>query len=199
MTDHHRSVREVSIDLSGFKQSVDRQFAYTHRLIFYVGAVLLAMAGGGFAIYKQIGDLQSDVTGLQHDVSAINERLTKIEKYGSDSAESQGKIQTLLSQINTRLAASQTQDIGPFAPVDLNSNERALVAKFLGAKPEATPPKFSLGDLVSGEAVKPLPAQLVAAVPKLAGAKFTFNSGWIILTGAGNRVVATVGGPPSNP
>jgi hypothetical protein len=188
------TVREVAIDLAAFKREVDPQFRLLTRLFYWIIFILLGMAGGGFAIYAQIGDLKATAAATARDVAAVNERMAKVEKSISDMATSQGQVVPILNQILTRLATAPAEQ-GPFRPLSLTPYEEQIIREFLNLPkgPTKGPPRYAIGDPVPDQEVNPIPEPLAGKLPKLRGAKFAYDpSGWALIVGAGNRVVAII-------
>ena len=204
MTIDPKTSREVAIDLQGFKAWVDDRFGTQRWLLGAIGTVLVAIVGGGFAIYAQIGDFRAEVnktvgelkataSASARDLAAMNERVAKLEKSSAEILAAAQSTATILSRIESKLAGS-SEDQGPFAPLVLNPVEEQLIREVLEIKGFAKiPSRYSLGDPVPIAATKPLPESLMKKVPRLKGAKFAVDGVWVIIAGAGNRVVAIVG------
>jgi hypothetical protein len=55
------TAKHVSIDLDGFKASVDKQFALLTRLMFGLFALIGAVVGGGFLLRGDLADIKVQV------------------------------------------------------------------------------------------------------------------------------------------
>jgi hypothetical protein len=204
------TAKEVSIDLAGFKDSVDRQFsgvdkqiALLTRLVFGLYALLFAVVGGGFLLRSDIGDLKAkvaenaaEITALRRDVGTVQTRLGTIEKGTSDLAAGQAQILTLQNQIvstlalmNDRLPQSQGNQL-----VALSADEQQAIREFFDVKGTAKgPAKFRIGDTAPD--TKPVPDALVAKIPKLRGLAYAFDPGSgsvLIVSLTTMRVVAVI-------
>ena len=203
------TAKEVSIDLAGFKSSVDVQFAGVDKQIsllvkMVVGVYVLlgAIVGGGFLLRSDLGDIKAkvaeegaEITGLRRDVTALQSRISALDKNTSDLAAAQsqmlaiqGQINNSLIQINSKLPpvpATQLLALGP--------DEEQIIRDFFGmAKgPASEPPKYRIGDSITGTTT--MPDSLVLKLPKLKG--FTYakdpSNGSVLIADNG-RVVAII-------
>jgi len=55
------TAKEVSIDLAGFKTSVDKQFVLSFKLIFGLYTLLGAIIGGGFLLRGDLADSKAQI------------------------------------------------------------------------------------------------------------------------------------------
>lgn len=190
-----KTVREVAIDLYGFKEALRPHIKVLYAGIGAILTVVIAAVGGGLAIYAQIGDLKASLAGLTRDVANGRERLDRIDGHVSDILKRQGETAAVLGRIERHLAAAPAER-GPFAPVVLSAFEYQLVGSWLKVPSQQKgPARVELGDILGG--AKPIPGDLAAKIPKLAGVKFDHDpNGWVILVGAGDRVISIL--PPTN-
>jgi hypothetical protein len=192
-----KNAREVAIDLAGFKAAVAPQFSWLNQLIYWLGAVMLAMVGGGFALWSQIGDMKGTTGRIEEKVTAIGLRLTKLEEAGSAATAVLTKLDqastaatALLNRIDTQIANLSSYS----GPLMLSQSDVQVITTSLGISktPGKEPTKVRLGDIMPSDALKEFPNSLVAKLPKLKGTKYTVDSGSVIIADSENRVIAVV-------
>ena len=197
------TAKEVSVDLAGFKDSVDKQIGLLTRLVFGLYALLVAIIGGGFLLRNDIGDLKAklaestaEVGALRRDLGALQTHVGAIEKSGSDLASGQTQILALQNQVvNTLAQMADRLNPGQSNPLfALSASDQQSIRDYFGIKGPATgTPKYRLGDIVTD--TKPVPDALIAKVPGLRGFAFTNDPGsnsLVIVSQPASRVVAVI-------
>jgi hypothetical protein len=204
------TAKEVSIDLAGFKDSVDRQFAGVDkqialllRLVFGLYALLFAVVGGGFLLRSDIGDLKAklaenaaEIAALRRDLGTAQAHIGTIEMSTSGLASGQAQVLSLQNQIvaalalmNEKLSQGQSNQ-----PLVLSTDEQQAIREFFGIKgPVKGPAKYRVGDTAPD--TKPMPDALVAKIPLLTGLSYAFDPGSgsvLIVTLPTMRVVAII-------
>lgn len=123
------------------------------------------------------------------DLKALEAKIAKLETGIAAVAESQRNLNSSQSRIGATVDRVERHLI---RFVGLTDDEQDTIRGFLGIKrlPGAT--KLAVGDLV-GDA-KPLPDELIAKVPRLAGLRFAIDpgSGAALIVNADSRVVAAI-------
>jgi hypothetical protein len=206
------TAREVSVDLAGFKSSVDQQFTslnaalhratdavdkrldFVIRLVFAMFAIFPIVIGGGFLLRSEIGDVKIELGKIGVQVSGLREDLSRIEKRPDRALTvSDPQILALQTQMNSILRRIEERlNNSSVPPIALAEEEKQVIRAFLGVKPSKEAAKYSVGDVVSG--AKDLPDALVSKLPKLQGLRFLFDpfNGSALLVAADNRIVAIV-------
>jgi hypothetical protein len=196
------TAKHVSIDLDGFKSSVDKQFAFLFKLVFGVYALIGAVVGGGFLLRTDLGEIKAqgvksdtEIVGLRRDMTGVQERVKELEKTTSSQisslqkevTERGDKIIASLTEINSKLPTQSPL-------LSLSRNEEQLIRDFFGISkvPAKGPSKYSLGDVVPNTI--PMPDSLIAKVPKLKGFAYAKdpNNGSILIVDGRAQVVAVV-------
>src|SRR5258708_3799083 len=93
------TAKEVSVDLTGFKDSVEKQFAHLSKLVFFLYPILIGIIGGGFLLHKELGDIKASsaqtgekVESLKNELVAAKERLRAIETSTSEVAAAHRQV-----------------------------------------------------------------------------------------------------------
>jgi hypothetical protein len=204
------TAKEVSIDLAGFKSSVDKQFSLLTKAVFGFYALMVAVIGGGFLLHRDLSDIKAQIsksdegiTGLRRNLTSVQGRMGVLEKNTSDIVTTQkdiavvqrqilaaqGQIVASLGRIDSRLGS-------PLAvqPLALSPGEEQSIRDFFGIpKGLAKTPKYGIGDVIQNSA--PVPDDLAAKVPRLKG--FTYakdpDNGSVLIVDITGHVVAVVG------
>lgn len=194
---------EVSVDLGGFKSSVDKQFSYLVRWIIGLYALIAAIIGGGFLLRADLGRIEgqiarsgAEIEGLRRDVSSLQQEMRSLQKSASDNTASQNRMLSAMqrqiasgfAEINNKLPAVSSNPL-----IALSTDEEQTIRTLLGVTAgPAKSAKYGIGDLLSGTV--PFPDEVVAKVPKLKG--FTYakdpDNGSVLVADNRGRVVAVI-------
>jgi hypothetical protein len=153
---------------------------------------------------KLVGDLRTEQqrqTGdLKTELALTNQTAGRLEKTVAEVQTTQSQMQATLTRVETLLQARTAipPERLPFVAMTLSEDEKLLVLKFIPFKPiPGAAPAVRVGDIVLDPTVlKSIPDGLADAVPKLKGARYTYDdkSGSILIVPSGdNRVAAVVG------
>lgn len=193
------TAKEVSIDLAGFKSSVDKQISLLTRLVLGIYVLIGAVVGGGFLLRTDLGEIKVEeaktgekVDGLRRDVTAVQDRIGKLT---SDISDSQKQIAAMQTEIVADLAHIDAKLPAPAISVLALSPDEEEVIRFFFGLPKglpSAPSKYKIGDVPFN--VKPIPNSLVAKLPRLKGLGYTTdpNNGSILICDAVGRIVAIV-------
>lgn len=198
------TAKEVSIDLAGFKSSVDKQMTLLMRLIFGVYVVIGAVVGGGFLLRSDLGDIKAElaktaekVDTLRRDATVMQEHISKLPSDIADSQEqTSATLAALRTEIRSDLSRIYSRLPGPeVAPLNLSVDETNTIRFFFGLPATPNPKisiKYRIGDVPYN--VKPIPDNLVEKVPGLAGLGYTKDpdTGSVLICDPMSRIVAIV-------
>jgi hypothetical protein len=199
----------VQVDLDGFKASVDKQFEATQRqfglankMILGIYALLFGAAlgaiGGGIAVYREIGEAKqtletqivatkAEVSASRRDFDTIQDRVGKIEERLTTG---QGQLSTGLASINESIA-SLRRDLTPAIVLTPTEEDAIRSVFFLPKGPPKAPPKYKIGDVISG--ASSFPDEILAKAPRLKDFRYAKDpNGSVMIIGANDRVVAVV-------
>jgi hypothetical protein len=207
------TAKEVSVDLAGFRSSVDQQFislkaalaqaadAIEKRLDFFAKLVLAMFAifpiciAGGFFLRNEIGDVKIELGKIGVQISGLREDLSRIEKRldrPTQTSDAQLAIQTQMNSVLRRI--EDRLNVSPPVPLALTDDEKSLIRAFfkLDKGPSREPSKYAIGDTITG--AKEIPDELVNKLNKLQGLRVAFDpsDGSALLVAADNRIVAIV-------
>jgi hypothetical protein len=157
--------------------------------------LLLGMLGGGFFMFRDIGDVKVDIAKIKADVASVAEKAGNIERRLSDHASATDRILAVLNSIQNQLPSGPDDTAGLVLP--LSTEEQALIRNVMGLSPPKTggTPLYKLGDIVPRDYVKAIPAALVGQLPRLSGLRYAIDpndNSLILVAGPSNRVVAIV-------
>jgi hypothetical protein len=208
------TAKEVSIDLAGFKSSVDQQFTslkgalaqaeiaidkrldFVAKLVFAMFAIFPISIAGGFFLRNEISDVKIELGKIGVQISGLREDLSRIEKRGDKPpvSVSDPQIIALQTQMNFVLHRIEDRLNNSSVPpaIALTEDEKQLIRNYLGVKPSKEAAKYSVGDVVSGAI--DLPDALVSKLPKLQGLRYLKdpNNGSALLVARDNRIVAII-------
>jgi hypothetical protein len=189
------SAKEVNVNLTSFKASVDKQFAAVDKVLYLLIGIGLTIVGVGFAFQREIASIEQKLDNSASQISAIERRLEKIEtnvdagvKTQLEAKALQGDILAVLGKISDNINNS------PIQIFPLTEDDKKVIREFFGIDrgPSRFKPKYLVGQFVTGAV--PIADELVAKLPKLSGLK-TFRdpeNGSVLLVGDLGRIVSIV-------
>lgn len=197
------TAKEVSVDLAGFKSSVDQQFKAVDKqldlavkLIFAMFAIFPIIIGGGFLLRSDLGEVKVELGKIVVQVSALREDMNRNANRADKSAQiSDPQALALQSQMNSALRRIEDKlNVSPPTPLALSDEEKSLIRLFfnLNKGPSREPAKYSIGDVFTG--AMELPTDLVRKLNKLKELRVGLDpsNGSVLLVGADDRIVAIV-------
>jgi hypothetical protein len=187
-----KTIREVNYVVQGVKEALDGRITLLQMGVGACLTIIIAVAGGGFALHKEIASVDSKLSALQ---ASINERTSKLSAEIAALPNNQKQLQEALARIEARLPA-------PTPPIQLvgmqlTPEETRVLRDFFRAFGVGKGGPYKLGDKIPDEALSSTPDEIVARIAKLKGTKVVVDStGSIVLTaGLSNQVIAII--PPS--
>jgi hypothetical protein len=198
------TAKEVSVDLAGFKSSVDQQFKAVDKqldlavkLIFAMFAIFPIIIGGGFLLRSDLGEVKVELGKIGVQVSALREDVNRIAKRAENAAQiSDPQVLALQTQMNSALRRIEDKlNVSPSTPLALTDDEKSLIRLYFNLNkggPSKEPAKYAVGDLFTG--AKELPTDLISKLSRLKGLRVGFDpsDGSALLVAADDRIVAIV-------
>jgi hypothetical protein len=188
------STGEVARDLADFKDAIRREFDGQFRFLNGLVLALLTLVlgggvGGGIAMYRQIGNLESSVVAQGRDLAAVKERVERIEDKVIPGL--QQVLVGKLDQLLLRGGGGQPTLITP--AIALTVGDRATIRALLGLKDfPVRQPKYALGEVLT-EKLQPFPKEVEQKIPSIQGMNYWIDpAGWVLIADSANRVVAIV-------
>jgi hypothetical protein len=141
-----------------------------------VGVVVVA------SLLVQIRGLKADMAQSRYELAATKLRLTQRENISSQT-EAEAAVN------RTTATMKQIQSSIVLSPTDIQIIRQSI---------KVTPPqtgaasKIAVGDQIPELASRPIPESLVAALPKLQGARFSIDAAAIVIIGAATKRVDAV-------
>ena len=138
------TAKEVSVDLSGFKSSVDQQFKSLKdevdkrldlilKLIFAMFGIFPIIAGGGFLLRNDLGEVKVELGKIGVQISALHEDLSRIEKRIDKPVQiSDAQILALQTQLNSVLRRIEDKlNVSASGPLALTDDDKNLIRSIL--------------------------------------------------------------------
>jgi hypothetical protein len=185
MATEPRTIRESNILVGG----IEARLGLLQKLLWVVLALLAGLLSGAAALYVQIGDVKTDLAVLKTNLSAVAERVNKIDKSVETISADLNRAVVAVGRIEARLSAAspmplqqqpqqpQQQSPPQQRPRDILLSESEMNAIREILKPATTgtlAASMRLGDRMS-ETLPPLPAALVDKIPKLKDFRYTVD------------------------
>ena len=125
-----KTIRESNIFVAG----IEARLGLVQKMVWGVIALLGTLLAGAAALYVQIGDLRTDLAVVKTNVTAINDRVVKMDKSIDEVRADETRIRETLTRIEMRLAASSNTT--PAIPVaSLRKQSTAVLAADASAEP----------------------------------------------------------------
>jgi hypothetical protein len=216
------TAKEVSVDLAGFKSSVDQQFKHVDtkidaaqraidgqlslilRAIAALFTLIPMIIGGGFLLRSDLNEVKVELGRTGEKITALGDRISVLgddvgrirtaQKPDPEAVADRAQITFALRRIENKLNGN--------APITLTEDEKNLVRSFLKI---AGPPKgkgqYKVGDLINPSidlgvfrrAVL-VPDDLANKAPVLSGLRLSVDpvNGSALVIAADNHIVAIV-------
>jgi hypothetical protein len=159
--------------------------------------VVIAVVGGGYALYHQMTLLDRRVASLQRSMQAGIDRVSTLTSGNSTGIvallKEHGSVDQKLTRIESTVAPKASTAPSPIA--SLSPTETAgLRALFSLVRHADASPRFKLGDKIPATDLKPVPENVYQAIPRLQGTNFLIdqNGALVVTAGADNSVILIV-------
>jgi hypothetical protein len=166
-----------------------------------IAAILVAIVGGGIAIYYELSQLRTDVALVRRDTASALERLSRLEQAADAARSAQHEVKSSLGRIEGRLALVGGRPPVPRETDIIAALDMKLVRDLFAftATDVMLPAKsdYAVGANIEGAELKPIPEAIWSKIPILKGLRSTLDGdkNIILVSGSSPRVIGIV--PPS--
>jgi septation ring formation regulator EzrA len=98
-----KTIRESNIFVAG----IEARLGLVQKMVWGVIALLGTLLAGAAALYVQIGDLRTDLAVVKTNVTAINDRVVKMDKSIDEVRADETRIRETLTRIETKHSCSR--------------------------------------------------------------------------------------------
>ena len=194
-----RTGREISFVGQGIKKALGGQIKIQQ---LGVGAclgacliVIIAVAGGGFALYHAIGVVDRKVSALQRSIEDAKARIDRMNVVSGGTLSGavgllreQALIEQTLARIESTVSPKSPTSPNPI--VTLTPTEMAGIrAVFKLTRKTNVQPRFKLGDKIPAADLKPMPEIVYEKIgPQLKGTNFLIDQNGALVVTAGVKI-----------
>lgn len=194
-----KAVRKGNVGAQGSKDALGDQIKLLQLGIAACLIAIVAVAAGGFALYREIGAVDRKVRALQTSMVDVKAHLDRMDVAIGGTLS--GAVGLLQEQARTGQTLARIESaVSPASPhplITLTPSETAGVrAYFRLTRKTNEAPRFKLGDKAPTADLKPMPENVSAKIaPQLKETNFLIdqNGALVVTTGKDNLIVLIVG------
>jgi hypothetical protein len=184
------------------QQDVDAAMrAHSNLLQVLVGlciAIVLAVVAGGYALFHEIGQLDRRLSTVQRSTQAGIERVSALSAGNSTGIvallKAHGGLEQQLARIESA-GAAKGDTAASGSTSTLTAEETTVLRTLFSLVRNANASsRYKVGDKIPADQLKPVPDNVVQAIPRLKGTNFLIdqNGALVVTSGADNSVVLIV-------